>query len=455
MQIQKTLQNSQAAGHGSAAPNFAALTQSLAEFTAPGPGKSRHLSLAEAQTLADQLGSAPAADAERFRAVFADMLGSIDMHGAAVDVACDIAGVPAGQYRQARMDSGHDVAGQLVASELVGQRTPSDPNLGRRALQSNTGFSPMGLQLTSHTGTASKAGANGEDLAYVANYRAVPNDSRASKLSNQAFDLDKQGAFDDAVALYQLALNATPDDARIHNRLGLALKHAGDLPGARAAIDQAIALDPKNGPALYNSACVGMNEGDTSRAMGDLARAVAVDPKFFGELAAGDSDFAAVKNETNFNSIVRGRVGANGENLAYVPDILAAESTEANKLRNQALALDKAGKFDLAVQVLDKAIELRPSDPWLHSRRGLALKHAGQTEQAMASLNDALKIDPNFGPALYNKACVLMVQGEPQAALHTLARAVRQDKALFGGHAKGDNDFASIKDDAAFQKLVG
>ena len=438
---------------------FAELAGQLARFTAPGVGKSRHLSLAEAQTLAQKVdGAASLDDAKRFRALMKDLLGVIEMRGPAVDVACEIAGVPPAAYHAARTDSGVQAGEQgRVALQKSGVAGQYNPVADQRSTQSAGGkFSPVGLQmarLSSSSGT--KQGANGEDLSYVATYQVISGSTAANRLSNEAFARDKAGAFDEAVALYRLALNQTPEDPKIHNRLGLALKHKGDLAGAKASIHQSLQLDPKYGPAHYNDACLAVVTGDRGAAIAALAKAVAADPKFFGNLAKGDGDLAPIAKDPAFVAITSGKVGAHGENLAYVPDILADESSKANQLRNEALALDKAGQFDQAVAKLDEAIALDPNDPWLHSRKGLALKHKGDLDAAMASLDMSLDKDPNFGPGHYNQACIHMVQGDRDKALASLAKAVAQDIKLFGGHAKGDLDFAPIKSDPDFLSIVG
>ena len=119
-----------------------------------------------------------------------------------------------------------------------------------------------------------------------------------------------------------------------------------------------------------------------------------------------------------------------------------------------ALDLDKQGKFDAALKLLDQAIALAPDDPMAHSRKGLTLKHKGSLAAAMKSFDKALSKDPDHGPALYNKACTLMLQGETEVALRTLARAVGQGPAFYGKHASGDVDFAAVESDPVFQRII-
>jgi Flp pilus assembly protein TadD len=65
----------------------------------------------------------------------------------------------------------------------------------------------------------------------------------ASKSSDAEQALDK-GDSQKAVSLYREALEATPQDALLEYKLAVALDRAGDEPGERTALEQAIQIDP-------------------------------------------------------------------------------------------------------------------------------------------------------------------------------------------------------------------
>jgi tetratricopeptide (TPR) repeat protein len=55
----------------------------------------------------------------------------------------------------------------------------------------------------------------------------------------------------DAVAHFRRALERGPEDAKVYGYLADALNQAGDYQGAHRALEQALALDPRNGKAHH------------------------------------------------------------------------------------------------------------------------------------------------------------------------------------------------------------
>jgi hypothetical protein len=81
---------------------------------------------------------------------------------------------------------------------------------------------------------------------------------------------DRQGRLDDAIALYQKAVQAHPNQAAVHNDLGLCLARRSRLDEAAAAIGQAIQLAPKEALYRNNIAAVLVEQGDIDTAFTHL-----------------------------------------------------------------------------------------------------------------------------------------------------------------------------------------
>jgi len=95
------------------------------------------------------------------------------------------------------------------------------------------------------------------------------------------------------------------------------------------------------------------------------------------------------------------------------------------------IALQRQGKLSQAVEVLDKAIELKPDVVDSHSNRGIALKELGRAEAALASYDRAIELQPDFPEAHFNRGNVLLGLGrfDEAAESYEQAIAIRQDFA--------------------------
>jgi tetratricopeptide (TPR) repeat protein len=91
---------------------------------------------------------------------------------------------------------------------------------------------------------------------------------------------------------------------------------------------------------------------------------------------------------------------------------------------------------------------------WETNRDVVAALDRGEPAEAKRLLLEALdRYEDPAGP-LYNLACAEALLGETDAALEHLARALRERPSL-AQHAPDDPDFASIRDDPRFARIVG
>jgi predicted O-linked N-acetylglucosamine transferase (SPINDLY family) len=83
----------------------------------------------------------------------------------------------------------------------------------------------------------------------------------------------------DAIAILQPAM--TDDtDPRLHHVMGVAKGLAGDLPGAIAHFETAIAINPSFNQAIYALGIIHSNQGRFHDAIGYFARSAELDPRF-------------------------------------------------------------------------------------------------------------------------------------------------------------------------------
>jgi tetratricopeptide (TPR) repeat protein len=92
--------------------------------------------------------------------------------------------------------------------------------------------------------------------------------------------------------------------------------------------------------------------------------------------------------------------------------------------------------------------------PWETSRDVVAFLDSGRPAEAKALLLDALERYEDKSVLLYNLACAEAMLGESDEALTHLEQAIAA-RPSFAEDARGDADFASLRDDPRFTELLG
>jgi protein O-GlcNAc transferase len=120
--------------------------------------------------------------------------------------------------------------------------------------------------------------------------------------------------------------------------------------------------------------------------------------------------------------------------------VLAADPRNVEALNYLAALANQFGRFEEAVELLEKAVRQQPSNPVLRSNLGNALKDAGQPEAAEKCYRRALKSKPDFADAHSNLASVLQALGRTDEA----ERSARSALALEPRHAQAHNNLGNI-----------
>lgn len=154
-------------------------------------------------------------------------------------------------------------------------------------------------------------------------------------------------------------------------------------------------------------------------------------------------------------------VGARGGVALVRPDARAsvrAGGAAARRARAREILRDGAawlseGNFERARARFLEAHELDAGLPEAMNGVGVTWRMRGQLPQALAWYKKALAVDPDFGDAYYNMACVYALQGEKALALRYLQIAALNGYATAEGMDE-DPDLEAVRAEPAYQALV-
>lgn len=114
---------------------------------------------------------------------------------------------------------------------------------------------------------------------------------------------------------------------------------------------------------------------------------------------------------------------------------LAARHPGASKpLQLVGVAALMRGRLQDAIDALQAAARLDPSDASIWDNLGVALHRAGHNREAIESLQGSVRLDPNVAGAWVNAAAVFGEIGDHVLARNTAARAVKLDPSLVEAH---------------------
>lgn len=126
---------------------------------------------------------------------------------------------------------------------------------------------------------------------------------------------------------------------------------------------------------------------------------------------------------------------------------------EANRLKAEANELFKGEKFNEAIEVYAKAIEVNPHNAVLYANRSIANLKVESFGYALTDANAAIKIDKNYLKAYYRRAAAHMALGKYKLALRDYELVYKLRKNDKDAKAKY-TECKKIVQQIAFQKAI-
>ena len=111
------------------------------------------------------------------------------------------------------------------------------------------------------------------------------------------------------------------------------------------------------------------------------------------------------------------------------------------------------GNFEAARRRFLEAIDVDGAIPEAYNGVGVTYRMRNDLPRALEWYKKALGVDPDFGDAYYNMACVYALDGQKELALRYLQIAALNGYATAEG-IDGDPDLESVREQPGYRALV-
>ena len=210
-----------------------------------------------------------------------------------------------------------------------------------------------------------------------------------------------------ATEMFDVYTKGHQQNAWGHYMLGLSAWRAGDLERARAAFDDALALDPRHVKSLINLSRVLLESDKPAEAKKYLATAIEVDP--------GSSDAYRVLGRTQM------LLGDADAALESYRSALAIDPGDAWSMNNMGLILIQQGRFAEALRPLARATQIAEGVAVFQNNLGIALERTGHYTAAADAYRATLAADSGYSKAGASLARVDGREDEPGVEPITVA----------------------------------
>ena len=182
----------------------------------------------------------------------------------------------------------------------------------------------------------------------------------------------------------------------------------------------------------YESSSFFMSSNDIALKIKDNNWFITIDNKVLCPICNVTKDIDAYEVDDNSNAWHRkgvefGKSGRYEEALQAIDKALKLNPDVFTVWYNKGVALDNLGRYEEALQAYDKAIELSPNVFNVWHRKGVALYKLVRYEEALQAINKALELNPDVSIAWNTKGATLYNLGRHEEAKIAFKKASELD----------------------------
>ena len=281
------------------------------------------------------------------------------------------------------------------------------------------------------------------NAAYSASQTPGAQPVDAAFLHAYARALSAIGKPDEAIAMFQLAIERGASTPDVFDDLGSLYAQSGNWALAQPQFERALSVDPSYVPARIHLGVVQRQQHQIVAALASLETAVAAAPtnalaqsEFGRTLAAAGQDEAAtphLEQAAQLNPDLPGiqdelamalqRQGRQQEAIPWFQQAIQREPKNVSALTNLGLALTLTGKAKDALTDFQQAMAIAAPDATLYKDQGVAHVQLSAFDEAIADFQAALRLDPNDPQLHYDLGMAYKFKDRVDDAIAELTRA--------------------------------
>jgi tetratricopeptide (TPR) repeat protein len=228
--------------------------------------------------------------------------------------------------------------------------------------------------------------------------RAILQDPRTDFLSTLGIALKQMGRLDDALRVFDKAVQLEPDDAELRKQLGVTLMAVNRPTDALLAFQHALQRDPRHWEASYQSAAILHQLERFDEALLQVNACDQLRPDHAPTLQLRARVFRALKRYE--------------ECLADNRNAHALDPADPITCNNMGDALLWLDRYDDGLQWFDKALALRPDFVDVLLNKGFALFHTHRFDEAAETYRRVTELDPGSARAEWQLAHLALLTGD-------------------------------------------
>ena len=256
---------------------------------------------------------------------------------------------------------------------------------------------------------------------------------------SEAFRLAREGNCPAAVRMLSPLLKQLPNLVQARNRIAKCRLKMGNPKAAKQQYLRSLVHDPNQEGVLLQLGRMQLAEGDLEGARRRFLQALEVIP------SSGDA--MVLLGHVDFSE------GQPEKAKAWYEKAIEADPAQPIPYLFLGELYFRQGKFSEARDSYEQALKIAPNDFTASLQAGICTLALGDPKNAEAYLLEANRIDPSQWQPFYSLACARAQQGDPEAALSHLGKAVARGFAD-AQRLEHDQCFRSVRAHPRFQKLV-